>query len=72
MQPQKIAIETEFIKLDSLLKISGLCTTGGQAKTAVQSGKVLLNGTVCMMRGKKIKPGDSVEYGGKKLEVLAK
>ena len=57
---EKIAIRTEFIKLDALLKFSGLCETGGLAKEAVQNGEVLVNGEVCTMRGKKIRPGDRV------------
>lgn len=57
---EKIAIKTEFIKLDALLKFSGLCETGGLAKEAVQNGEVLVNGEVCTMRGKKIRSGDRV------------
>ena len=56
-----IAIQTEFIKLDALLKFAGLCETGGEAKTAVQEGLVKYNGEVCTMRGKKVRPGDQVE-----------
>ena len=57
----RIAIRTEFIKLDSLLKFSGLCDTGGFAKELVQQGAVLVNGEICTMRGKKIRPGDTVQ-----------
>lgn len=55
-----IAIQTEYIKLDSLLKYAGLCDTGGFAKELVQQGAVQVNGEVCTMRGKKIRPGDTV------------
>lgn len=64
MQEQPIHISTEFIKLDALLKFAGVCDTGGEAKQAVQDGDVLVNGAVCTMRGKKIRPGDVVEIGG--------
>ncbi len=57
-----VKIKTEFIKLDSLLKFAGISPTGGAAKEAVQNGMVLYNGEVCTMRGKKVRPGDSVEY----------
>ena len=57
---EKIIIRTEFIKLDSLLKFAGLCDTGGFAKELVQQGAVRVNGEVCTMRGKKIRPGDAV------------
>ena len=66
-----IAIQTEFIKLDALLKFSGLCGTGGEAKAAVQEGLVKHNGEVCTMRGKKIYPGDTVLFQGESLEVCA-
>ena len=64
MQEETIKITTEFIKLDSLLKFAAVVGTGGEAKDAVQSGDVTVNGEVCTMRGKKIRPGDRVELGG--------
>lgn len=64
MQKQHIQISTEFIKLDSLLKFAGAVGTGGEAKAAIQNGDVSVNGEVCTMRGKKIRPGDTVELGG--------
>ena len=57
---EKISINTEFIKLDSLLKFASLVGTGGEAKYAIQEGLVTVNGEVCTMRGKKIFPGDQV------------
>lgn len=66
---EKIQIKTEFIKLDALLKLAGLVITGGQAKAAVQDGQVKVNGTVCTMRGKKIRPGDVVEAAGRDFQV---
>ncbi len=64
MQEEKIQINTEFIKLDSLLKFANVVATGGEAKLAIQEGDVTVNGEVCTMRGKKIRPGDRVELGG--------
>ena len=54
----EITITTEYIKLDSALKLAGLAMTGGEAKTAVQEGQVKVNGEVCRMRGKKLRDGD--------------
>ncbi len=68
---QNVAIRTEFIKLDALLKFAGVCETGGEAKEAVQCGDVCVNGEVCTMRGKKIRPGDTVELDGVKLIIEA-
>ncbi len=53
-------INTEFIKLDALLKFSALAETGGEAKILIQEGFVKVNGEVCTARGKKIYPGDKV------------
>lgn len=65
----EITITTEFIKLDSLLKLAGLCYTGGEAKEVVQAGHVLVNGEVCTQRGKKLRDGDSATYAGKTVKV---
>ena len=64
-----IKITTEFIKLDSLLKLAGLVYTGGEAKTLIQQGNVTLNGAVCTERGKKIRSGDTVSFDGKEITV---
>ena len=61
---EKIRINTEFIKLDALLKFAGLCETGGEAKELIQGGAVKVNGEVCTMRGKKCRAGDTVELEG--------
>ena len=64
-----IEITTEYIKLQDLLKLAGLTYTGGEAKVMVQEGLVTVNGEVCTLRGRKIRPGDTVEFEGKTLEV---
>lgn len=69
MKKDKISKETEYIKLDSLLKLSGLCETGGEAKIVINEGLVSVNGEVCPMRGKKIRPGDRVSFDEVLLEV---
>ena len=58
MRQEEIQIHTEFIKLQDLLKFAGAVGTGGQAKELIQAGQVLVNGEVCTMRGKKLRPGD--------------
>ena len=67
---EKIAINEEYIRLDNLMKFSGLCNSGGRAKFLIQGGEVKLNGEVCTMRGKKIRPGDIVEYNGRVVEAV--
>ena len=66
---ENIIITTEFIKLQDLLKFANLVSTGGEAKIIIQEGEVKVNGEVCTMRGKKIRPGDVVELGGQQLTV---
>ncbi|MBQ5405308.1 MAG: RNA-binding S4 domain-containing protein [Oscillospiraceae bacterium] len=66
---EKIAIQTEYIKLDSLLKYAALVGTGGEAKTVISEGLVTVNGEVCTMRGKKLRPGDVVRFERFTLEV---
>lgn len=67
---KSVKITTEFIRLDNLLKITGEVMTGGHAKIIVQNGEVKVNGEVCTMRGKKLRPGDKVEYNGQEYEVI--
>lgn len=71
MKEQEIAIRSEFIKMDSLLKYAGLCMTGGEAKSLIEEGCVLFNGEVCTMRGKKVRPGDQVSLGDALLKIVA-
>lgn len=66
---EKIKITTEFIKLDALLKFASLVGTGGEAKQLIQDGQVLVNGEICTMRGKKIRPGDKVSVDGNEVTV---
>lgn len=66
-----ISISTEFIKLDAFLKYASAVSSGGEAKILIADGQVLVNGEVCTMRGKKIRPGDTVSLGGETFEVTA-
>lgn len=72
MNIEEIKIRDEFIKLDSLLKFAGVTETGGIAKEIIADGKVKVNGEVCLMRGKKIRPGDSVVIDEIELEIKVK
>ena len=60
MQSEKVTIKTEFIKLDQLLKFSGIAESGSDAKDMILDEIVSVNGEVCTMRGKKIRSGDEV------------
>ena len=66
---ERIKISEDYIRMDDLMKFAGMCSSGGRAKYLIQNGEVKLNGEVCTMRGKKIRPGDIVEYNGRTAEV---
>ena len=59
-----VAITTEFIKLESAMKLANIVISGGSAKTEIQEGFVTVNGEVCTMRGKKLYPGDKFGFDG--------
>ena len=67
---QEIRIRDEFIKLGQLLKLSGLVGSGVDAKFVIQNGLVKLNDEVEVQRGKKVVPGDVVEYEGSVIKVV--
>ena len=64
-----VKIKEDFIKLDSLLKLAGIAYTGGHAKIMITEGQVLFNGEVCLQRGRKVRPGDSVTADGEIITV---
>ena len=66
----EISIYTEFIKLDSFLKLAGIAGTGGHAKILIQEGEVKVNGTVCTMRGKKLFRGDEISFEGETFKII--
>ena len=66
---ETVTITGEFIKLDALMKFASLTGSGGEAKMAIADGLVSVNGEVCTMRGKKIRPGDIVSFCGQDLTV---
>ena len=59
-----VVISTEFIKLESAMKLANIFPSGGTAKLVIQDGCVEVNGEVCTMRGKKLYPGDLFRYEG--------
>lgn len=67
---EEIRILTPFIKLDQLIKFAGFTETGAKAKILVELGEFNVNGELCTKRGKKIKPGDIIEYKSKKYKVV--
>jgi len=63
--PELIAIDTDYIKLDSLLKLANLVMSGGEAKLLIQEGQIQVNGRLETRRGCKLYPGDLVQAAGR-------
>lgn len=64
-----LAIHTEFIKLQDALKYANIVYSGGEAKQMILDGMVTVNGEVCTMRGKKLRPGDKFQFEGYKFVI---
>lgn len=62
---ETIIITTEYIKLQDLMKFGNMVSSGGEAKQLILDGQVSVNGEVCLMRGKKLRPGDVVAFNGR-------
>ena len=71
---QEVKITTEFIKLDQLLKFANIAESGAMAKEMIADEIVSVNGEICTMRGKKIRPGDVVvaEFEDEIFEITVK
>ena len=69
MESHKIKIHTEFIKLQDALKYANVVYSGGEAKQLILDEQVTVNGEVCTMRGKKLRPGDRFEFEGMRFLV---
>lgn len=63
-------LETEYIKLQDLLKVLNLVYSGGEAKQLILEELVKVNGEICTMRGKKLRPKDKVLFENQ--EILIK
>lgn len=59
-----MSIQTEYIKLEQLLKFAGAVPSGGEAKEHILDGEVTVNGEVCLQRGKKLRIGDEIGFDG--------
>lgn len=66
---EKININTEYIKLDQLLKFANAVEGGGMAKNVILDGLVKVNGEVVLQRGKKLREGDVIEFNNEKYIV---
>lgn len=63
-------LRDDFIKLGQALKAAGLVDSGLDAKIVIQDGEVSVNGEMETRRGKKLYPGDVVEFDGETIEIV--
>lgn len=66
---QSVFIHTDFITLDSALKIVGIAGTGGQAKMLIKDDKIKVNGEVCSVIRKKLHSGDCFSFENQNFEI---
>ncbi|MBQ1508779.1 MAG: S4 domain-containing protein YaaA [Erysipelotrichaceae bacterium] len=66
---QQIEITTDYLKLEQLLKIADIVSSGGEAKLFLQENEILVNGEEEHRRGRKLYPGDLITIAGKVYEI---
>ena len=71
MQNHEIQIRGEFIELHKLLKLTGVCASGGEAKALVASGAVQVDGQRELRKACKIRAGQLVQTAGTRIAVRA-
>ena len=64
-----LPISTEYIKLQDAMKFANIVYSGGEAKNLILEEQVKVNGEVCTMRGKKLRPGDKFQFEGYKFVI---
>ena len=69
---QQFVISDEYIELNKLLKASGLCDTGGQAKIVIEDELVTVDGEIETRKRRKIKDGMIVKYSSHSVKVVLK
>ncbi len=68
---KKIKIKDEYIKLGQALKLSGLVSSGVEAKVVIQDGEIFVNGERELQRGKKLHAGDVISFNGEEVQIQA-
>ena len=71
MQEAEFQLNTEFIELNQLLKLSGVCDSGGAGKAIVAAGEVSVDGRVELRKTYKVRAGSIVTLGDVRITVVA-
>jgi len=69
---QHFEISDDYIELNKLLKVSGLCETGGQTKAIIEDGLVIVDEEVETRKRRKIKDGMIVKYNNHTILIVVK
>lgn len=67
---ETIQLRDDYIKLGQALKAANLVSSGVEAKEVILDGLVLVNGEVCLQRGKKLVDGDMVTFQGEQIQIV--
>ena len=70
MQAIDFELDREFVELNQLLKLAGLCDSGGAGKQLVASGVVRVDGAVELRKTAKIRAGQRVRVGEVEVRVV--
>ena len=70
MQQTQFALNDEYVELNQLLKLVGICDSGGAGKMLVASGVVKVDGRVELRKTCKIRAGQSVRIGDNRIDVI--
>lgn len=65
----KFKLENDYIELNKLLKVTGLCDTGGVAKIVIDQGYVKVDGKTEVRKSRKIRKGQRIDFEGEVIEV---
>ena len=71
MAAHEFVVSGEYIQLDQLLKVLGLCASGGAAHAAVEAGLIRVDGVVETRKRAKLRPGQKVQFGGETIQLVA-
>ncbi|WP_313348837.1 RNA-binding S4 domain-containing protein [Stenotrophomonas sp.] len=71
MQTLEFELDRDYVELKQLLKLADLVTSGGEAKTVIGDGHVLVDGEVELRKACKIRAGQQVQFGDTVINVIA-
>ena len=69
---KEVEISKEPLELYKILKFEGMVSSGGEAKSVITDGQVLVNGKIETRKRKKIISGDTIELGKEKIRIQLK